>query len=102
MVASTRKRKRSHIQLRTSVPAKHDIVTRVEVVRNSNQRIRTTSTKVSIPVTHVPSLHHTPPHTSEPLPDDASDPTAKKPRKGPSRSVAVRAPTCSPSLVYLT
>lgn len=106
---STRKRKRGHVQLRTSIPVQDDsVVTRVKVIRIDRQ-IRTTSTKVSIPVVTAPS-----PQLSSPILDDTPysnnpdpnsndpDPAAKKRRKGPSRSVAVRISPCFPFFLYLS
>ena len=89
------KRKRPHTQIRVDVPQQDEVVTRVEVTRGINLQILTKSKKVSVPVAeNVPTQHQsfqgleTPPY----VPDDdpAPAPAAKKARKGPSRSVAVR------------
>ena len=91
-----RKRKRAYVQCHTDIPVEQDdVVTRVEFTRICKQRIRTTLTKVSIPV---PPKQHSPSQTPEPLPcipeestlDNPPDTIRKKTRKGPSRSVAVR------------
>ena len=96
-MASTRKRKRPYFQSNTSIPAARDeVVTRVEITRNQNRRIRTTSTKISIPVAHVPSQQHSPLQTPEPLPStceptlgNPSGTVPKKTRKVPTRSITV-------------
>lgn len=93
---SSRKRKRFHFQSNTDIPtAQDDVVTRVEFTRNTNRRIHTKTTKVSIPVAEVPSFSPTPemlPSTYEPTFDDCFKPVPKKvrkTRKGLSRSIAV-------------
>ena len=87
------KRKRAHVQIRLDVPQEDAAVTRVEVTRGVNQQILMKSTKVSIPIAEEVASQHQPfeaPEISPPAPDDDPAPTAKKARKGPSRSVAVR------------
>ena len=88
------KRKRVHVQIRTDVPQEDAVVTRVEVTRGHSHQILTKSTKVSIPVAPTAASHHLFPQAPDPdtlLPtlDDDPAPSAKKARKGPSRSVAV-------------
>ena len=93
IMSSRAKRKRVHTQIRTDIPAQDAVVTCVKVTRGSSQKIRTKSTKVSIPVTEDPSSQHLPLETPEPPPsalDSDPSPPTKKARKGPSRSVAVR------------
>ena len=90
--AASRKRKRVHIQIRTGIPIHKDaVVTCMEVTRSTKQRILAKSRKVSVPVTETPSSQDPSSPTSEPQPSAAdSGPPIGKPRKGPSRSVAVR------------
>lgn len=88
------KRKRVHAQIRVDVPQEDAVVTRVEVTRGHNHQILTKSTKVSIPVAATAASHHQFPEapdldTLPPTLDDDPAPSAKKARKGPSRSVAV-------------
>lgn len=53
---AVRKRKHSHFQSNTNIPAAwDDVVTRIEVTRSTNRRIHTMTTKVSTPATDVPS-----------------------------------------------
>ena len=96
-MSSTRKRKRPFFQSNT-VPEQDEVITRVEVVRSAGRRIRTSSTKVSVPVSDVPSLEHGHSQTPElpssiygPNLDNPPDPVTKKPRKGLTRSITVRA-----------
>src|ERR1700679_2112957 len=91
---AVRKRKRSHFQSNTDIPAvQDDVVTRVEVTRSTSRRIHTTTTKVSIPVTDAPSSS-TP---EAPFPaceltfNNLCIPTPKqaRTRKAPSNSITV-------------
>jgi len=85
-------RKRTHAQIRTDIPEEDAVVTHVEVTRDVNHKILAKSTKVSIPVASAIPSQHIPLQDPETLPsalDDDPAPTAKKARKGPSRSVAV-------------
>ena len=85
------KRKRTRVQIRTGILLHKDaMVTRLEVTRKTKQRILAKSSRVSVPVTETSFPQPPPSQTPEPqsLILDPNPPT-KKPRKGPSRSVAV-------------
>ena len=104
-MSSARKRKRPFFQSGV-VPEEDEVVTRVEVVRSSSRRIRTVSTKVSIPIPDIPSLQHGPSQKPELLSsnyestlDNPSDPVSKETRKRLTHSISVRVPPIFPSHV---
>lgn len=93
MAAGRGKRKRVQAQLRTNIPLDGDsLVTRVEVTRDTKQRILAQSRTVSVPVTDLPPVQGMSSEALDSLVstiEDPPDPVTKKARKGPSRSVAV-------------
>ena len=63
-----RKRRCPHVELNANIPEREDnIVTHVEVTRNTRQRIHTKSNKVSIPAVDPPPRQPSPPQPPESL-----------------------------------
>lgn len=87
-MASLKKRKRCHVEIRSGIPLQgDDAVTRVEVARKTRRGVRIKSSQVSVPVINLPRSEDVPDPVL-PTPDDPSSRT-KKGQKGASRSVAV-------------
>ena len=91
-MVSSKKRKRTHVEIRSNIPLRGDaVVTRVEVSRKTKQRVRVKSSQVSVPITNPAPSEDTPSETPDPILPTPNDPSsrAKKGRKGISHSVAV-------------
>ena len=92
--SSRRAARQVSVQIRTNIPFdEKELVTRTQVTRSANNRIRVAATQIKVPI--IPSTKsnpsdssppdHNDPHTS----DQPADPQTKQSRKGPSRSAAV-------------